>query len=274
LGLVEARVPTRFSLFVVLAGLALAGPADAVDGVIEINQARASAGGVTPGDTPGLPVTLSRSGSYRLTSSLLTSNRATTFVQITAPRVTLDLNGFTIGACVEAGLCATGSTGIGIQASFEDETTIRNGTVTGTGNTCISIGALARIESVQALRCGLDGIVAGSKSLVTDTVVSDGARTGIYVARRSLVRDSIVNDNGGYGLLLFDEGTLVVNTVISGNNGAILATAGGTARASGYQGCTITANNGALEAQAIVSEATGQILNMGHNVCGTDTVCP
>ncbi len=78
---------------------------------------------------------------------------------------------------MEAGLCATGSTGIGILASLEDETTIRNGTVTGTGNTCISVG------------------------------------------------------------------TLVVDTVISENNGAILATA-------------------------------AQILNLGHNVRGTDTVCP
>ena len=43
--------------------LGLAGQAYAVDGVIEINQARALAGGVTPGDTAGFPVTISVSGS-------------------------------------------------------------------------------------------------------------------------------------------------------------------------------------------------------------------
>ena len=47
--------------------LGLAGPLYAVEGVIDINQARALAGGVTPGDTPGFPVTVSQSGSYRLT---------------------------------------------------------------------------------------------------------------------------------------------------------------------------------------------------------------
>ena len=42
----------------------------ASDGVIEINQARALQGGVTEGDTPGFPVTISQSGSYRLTGNL------------------------------------------------------------------------------------------------------------------------------------------------------------------------------------------------------------
>ena len=35
--------------------------ANAVDGVIEINATRATAGGVTPSDLPGFPVTLDQS---------------------------------------------------------------------------------------------------------------------------------------------------------------------------------------------------------------------
>ena len=54
-------------------GLALASRAVAVDGVIEINTAKALAGGVTTGDTPGFPVTISESGSYRLTGNLTVS---------------------------------------------------------------------------------------------------------------------------------------------------------------------------------------------------------
>ena len=53
-----------------LATAMLPGQALAVDGVIEINQARALAGGVTAGDSAGFPVTLSASGSYRLTGNL------------------------------------------------------------------------------------------------------------------------------------------------------------------------------------------------------------
>src|SRR5687768_10451353 len=43
----------------------------AVDGVVLIDQNRALAGNVTPGDAPVFPVTLSVRGSYRLSSSLI-----------------------------------------------------------------------------------------------------------------------------------------------------------------------------------------------------------
>ena len=47
------RIASLGALAVVLV---LADPALAVDGVIEINQARAAAGNVTVGDAPGFPV--------------------------------------------------------------------------------------------------------------------------------------------------------------------------------------------------------------------------
>src|SRR5215208_2216353 len=50
-----------------------AAPAIAADGPIVITQAKALAGNVTPGDTPGFPVTLSRAGSYILGSNLQAS---------------------------------------------------------------------------------------------------------------------------------------------------------------------------------------------------------
>ncbi len=50
--------------------LGLAGTARAVDGVILIDQSKAMAGNITPGDAPGFPVTISQPGSYRLSSNL------------------------------------------------------------------------------------------------------------------------------------------------------------------------------------------------------------
>jgi hypothetical protein len=70
--------------------------AEAVDGVVLIDQNRASAGNITPGDLPGFPVTISRPGSYRLSGNLDVANPDTTAIEITANNVTLDLNGFTI----------------------------------------------------------------------------------------------------------------------------------------------------------------------------------
>ena len=68
----------------------------AVDGVVLIDQKLARAGNVSPGDTPGFPVTISQPGSYRLSENLIVADAATTAIHITADNVTLDLNGFSI----------------------------------------------------------------------------------------------------------------------------------------------------------------------------------
>src|SRR6266436_5075236 len=68
----------------------------AVDGIVLIDQNRALAGNVTPGDTPGFPVTISLSGSYRLSGNFTVPNANTTAILITAHNVTIDLNGFSI----------------------------------------------------------------------------------------------------------------------------------------------------------------------------------
>ena len=62
---------------------------------VVITQAKAIAGNVTPGDTPGFPVTLSLPGSYLLGSNLAVPAN-TDGVSITAHDVTLDLGGFRI----------------------------------------------------------------------------------------------------------------------------------------------------------------------------------
>src|SRR5713226_8937081 len=68
----------------------------AVDGVILIDQSRALAGNVTPGDLPGFPVTIYLPGSYRLSGNLTVPDANTTAILITASNVALDLNGFSI----------------------------------------------------------------------------------------------------------------------------------------------------------------------------------
>jgi hypothetical protein len=95
--------------WVVLLALLCAGvwavPVGAVDGVKLIDHAKALAGGVTPSDTPGYPVTISQPGSYRLSSNLTTGpNADTDAIEITTDTVWIDLNGFAIlGPTVCAG---------------------------------------------------------------------------------------------------------------------------------------------------------------------------
>ncbi len=76
--------------------LLVAAPAHAVtnqDGQVLITQAAVNAGNITPGDTPGFPVTISVGGSYRLGSNL-TVTSAANGIEVKANDVTIDMGGF------------------------------------------------------------------------------------------------------------------------------------------------------------------------------------
>jgi len=139
-----APSPRSRRVAVVAALVALAGlaPAGAVDGVIEINLARALAGGVTAGDAPGFPVVIDRPGSYRLTGNLDVTDapapQNVTAIAITASFVTLDLNGFTLIGPTECtgspvADCAPLGSGSGIQSSSSNLVRISNGVILGFG---------------------------------------------------------------------------------------------------------------------------------------------
>jgi hypothetical protein len=158
----------------------------AVDGVVLIDQNRALAGSVTPGDAPGFPVTLSQPGSYRRSGNLTVPDINTTAIQITADNVSLDLNGFSI---IGPNVCTTGLTtcaqtaGVGVRAddsqgSGPPGVRVFNGTVRGMGGGGIrTIGKSSAVERVNALGNGDTGIfVVGS---VTDSVANLNGGSGI-----------------------------------------------------------------------------------------------
>ena len=100
--------------------LGFALPARAIDGVVEINQAKALAGGVTATDTAGFPVTIDAGGSYRLTGGLVGVVGQDGIV-ISSDNVTLDLNGFSV-----IGVPASGN---GISGLSVKNVSLSNGTV-------------------------------------------------------------------------------------------------------------------------------------------------
>src|SRR5262245_47532562 len=86
----------RLTLGVFFAACAFLAPGlAAADGERVINQGKALAGNVTPGDAAGFPVVVSRSGYYKLTSDLAPPDGVDA-IAIAASFVTLDLNKFTI----------------------------------------------------------------------------------------------------------------------------------------------------------------------------------
>lgn len=220
------RTPTSFSAGWLLTAflLGLTGPAHAGDGVIEINQAKAEAGGVTPGDTEGFPVTISEPGSYRLTGNLTVPDENTNAIDVSADDVTVDLNGFAIvGPTVCTGTpvtsCSPTGTGEGI-SSVSENTTVLNGTVRGMGSSGVFIAG--RVERVRAVSNGLHGIqFFGSVNppgiAVGNWAIGNGG-DGIDVINGGVVTDNVAKSNGGDGISAGPDSTVTGNTANS--NGA------------------------------------------------------
>lgn len=212
--------------------------ARAVDGVIEINQARAAAGSITPADGGGFPVTIGASGSFRLTSDL-TVPAGADGIFVTSNNVTIDLNGFTIFG-------GGGSIADGISLPSVQNIEIRNGTVRGFSRNGIFSNTLTeqiRVIGVRAI--GNTGY-------------------GIDVKDASTIDECQALNNGTNGIRV-GIGSLIINSVSRGHqfNGLILGAG------SGYRSNVVTGNNG--------SDAVAQVsggLQLGTNVCGSDTVCP
>jgi hypothetical protein len=189
----------------------------AVDGVVLIDQNRALAGNVTPGDSAGFPVTISVAGSYRLAGNLTVPNANTTALSITADNVTIDLNGFSIvGPTVCSGnplFCSPTGTGVGVDARSQFSITVINGSVRGMGNTGIYAGYGAHIEKVSVMSNGQDGIAVSGGSVSGSTALYNG-RTGI-TANLSVISGNSATFNGGDGIVAF-VGTVSGN--IAGEN--------------------------------------------------------
>ncbi len=199
-------------------------PAFAIDGVIEINDALAELGGVTPGDAPGYPVTISEPGSYRLTGTLFLAS-SQQGIYIDADNVTIDLNGFSIrgpvtctpgvAACSEA----VGSGAQGIRADSAKFLTVKNGTVTGTGAGGIycNPGVGCVVENVVVSHNNGSGISIANSGRVSNCTVHSNRSNGVTVGKAAIVNNNTIYQNGFRGLLIYGDGANVTSNVFSKN---------------------------------------------------------
>jgi len=266
----------------------------AVDGVIEINQARALAGSVTPGDTPGFPVNIGVSGSYRLTSSLTVPDEGTSGLIVTASDVTIDLNGFSIlGPTVCTGgppvtACAPTGGGNGIDNTLGTPPiglTVKNGTIRGMGSRGINATAEVRVENVrvesnggfgvsgsgglmvvrsEVFRNGNAGINGNGVLTVIGSVISGNKVAGVTTnanTDKATILDSTFTGNViGIGLT---GGGLVRGNLVSGNTSFAMILGGSVATYAGYYGNAIYGSGGTV--------ING--VNLGSNTCN-GTTCP
>ena len=88
---------TNFSFLLSMLAACLGATSALADaGRREINQTCAVQTGCFPGDAPGFPVTITDSGSYRLTSNLNQIPASQDGLFLANSRITIDLNGFAI----------------------------------------------------------------------------------------------------------------------------------------------------------------------------------
>lgn len=237
------------------------------DGAVYINQHRALKGGVTAGDVAGFPVTISESGSYRLSGNLVVPDLNTTAIQIAADFVTLDLNGFSIvgpGVCSVTGqitTCPSHGSGIGIlagsdQAPFPRGVRILNGSIRGMGLTGLQLSGLG--SSVEKVT--VDSNAGGGMSVEGAVIQSAATNNGSFGMIAAVVRDSIVMQNAGDGILFGTNGGVATGNISSFNGGFGIAVQLGTAT-----GNTLFLNQAAgISAMCPSSVVGNTIVTNGH----------
>ena len=193
----------------------LAGSAHAADGVIEINHASILAAG-------GYPFTIAASGSYVLTGNLTPAGGSGAII-VTAPDVTLDLNGFQI--------LGAGGAAEGIFSDVPAQgLTVRNGSVIGFGQGIrIETSAASKILQVTVRNNDGTGISTRGDCLIVESIISGNAGDGVFLAANSSkVENSVIENNGRYGLLLDATANAVVvsNLIRSNDDGGIVVLGG------------------------------------------------
>lgn len=191
--------------------------------VITIDQAKALAGNVTPGDAPGFPVTITQPGSYRLAGNLTVADINLGAIHIqSAGEVTLDLGGFVIkgGRCGPARCATTTNYVHGIRAEnyyqqVRPRVVIRNGFVTEFGGDGLWIeGIGSRLEGVRAEGNGRNGASVKGGSVV-DSIFVNNLGIGLSTSH-GLARGNLIRGNGAAQLHISDNSVLVTGNTLLG----------------------------------------------------------
>lgn len=188
------------------------------------------------------PLRLTHPSTYRLMSDLSVQGRDTDAIQILTNSIVVDLNGFTITGPHQGGAGRGVSTG-GVDRHY---ITIRNGTVCGFGGDGVHLPGLHhRVEKVQAVQNGGDGIETGPQSVLVQNLAVGNSGSGLNVSRgeslimqntiqgnhshginggsASWVSDNLIEDNRGEGVFVTGGALVLKNRVRrSGRNGLLL----------------------------------------------------
>lgn len=273
----------------------------AVDGVIEINQAKVLANG------GHFPYVINYAGSYRLTSNLdvtsdVTSSTAAadrTALLIQAEDVTIDMNGFSITgpSYCDGTSCAPAGNGSGI-FSYSSKITVTNGKIRGMGAYGIRLGEQASIEDIHASHNAAGGLNAGSGRIANcfttynggfEIGMQNGVVDGCHASSQSagfaavVVSGAIVKSlirNSGSGSALSVSAAVVADNVLFAASGLALSGSSATIdRNAMHSGGPSAASlsSSVYSRNSIVNNGSAPVvsggINAGGNLCNA-SLCP
>jgi hypothetical protein len=249
-------------VFAAAAMLAFAASARAVDGTIEINDAKVKA-------ATGYPYKITTGGSYRLTGNL-TVTAAFDAIDVTAADVTIDLNGFSI--------VGTGGN-FGINASGQSDVTVENGAVTGFTNG-VDVGPSGIVRNVHA-DWNTGGIFGGNNTVIEGCTANNSTTfNGITCAAACAISGNTANGNAGAGIVSGNGSVISGNTAFHNTSNVGIDCIGSGCLISGN---TAFNNNIGIAAKDATTGYAGNVLdqtsnvangtNLGHNLC-SGVICP
>ena len=209
---------------VVAVALLVVRAAFAGDGVTEINQAIAVAGGVNGDLVAAPPVSwfwITQPGSYRLTGNL-TIPLGSSGIQIDSINVTLDMGGFVVSganACSANPLTTcTHSTTRPAIVSGQFLVAVRNGTIIGSeGGGVQLLGASSEIDQLRVIGCGGLGYRHGRLRPCLPQLQRRESLSGIRLADGGLAENNESRANGGFGITMPGGSIQRLSTAIVGN---------------------------------------------------------
>jgi len=244
-----------FSIVLMVFGFAAS--AGAVDGTIEINQAKVLAAG-------GFPYAISVSGSYRLTGNL-TVPVSTNAINVSAANVTIDLNGFLI-----TGPGSTSTIPIGINSAGQSGVTVENGAISGFG-LGVQVGLFGIVRNMHTDKNG-NGIFGGLNSVIEGCTANNSTQSGgsgISCDGVCVISGNTVNGNPNLGIFCVANGC-----VISGNTANANGTTGINCSGSGclISGNTVFKNIIGISADDTTTGYGGNVLKNTTNVSGGTSI--
>ncbi len=169
-----------------------------------------------------LPRTISTSGSYYLAKSLQFTATSGDAISITAPNVTLDLNGFTLSSTADV-------TGRAIFVSPDlNNIAIKNGNIA--GNTTVAISGTAWTVTAAGFDYGVDAhssdnIPLAFRNMTVENLQVSGCRNcGIVTLRGGTVAGSTVSHCGTNTAIVASAGTVTGCTANYNGGRGIIAT--------------------------------------------------